>query len=280
MHATVLPPIPVSAPDPLRVRFTFDYSISKSTNKADKINKSIQDWQAKLNKSPSADNHVGLGQALEAAGKYPEAEAEIKEALKLSPNNQYFESLEKKCHDHIDDLQKQLQEFGKNSLPSQSSSQTLPEIQLNDAAVQALNSGNYDLAVEKLKAALALDPGYKLGRNNLSIAFNNRGIHQRDNHQAALLDFERALLLRPDDADTEKNIEKILLAMSKSADSFEHRKLLGGEAYGRQDYTGALVEWRRALKLNDSRDIKDKITKLLQEIMAPGFKSKDLTVLP
>lgn len=70
-------------------------------------------------------------------------------------------------------------------------------ITLNNEGVAALNNGKYDLAVSKLTEAVTLNPEYVLAKENLSIAYNARGMeHYRLlQYEAARKDFDNSLRL-------------------------------------------------------------------------------------
>ncbi|MFX9696103.1 tetratricopeptide repeat protein, partial [Acinetobacter baumannii] len=75
-------------------------------------------------------------------------------------------------------------------------------INLNNAAVKALNANNFPEAIKNFEAALKLDPSYKLARQNLAIAHNNYGLQQRNNPKLALSEFHKALFLDSSNATT------------------------------------------------------------------------------
>lgn len=71
-------------------------------------------------------------------------------------------------------------------------------IELNNQGVQALSAGRESDAIAKLSESCDLDPDYELARENLAIAFNNRGIafYKRKDYRSANADFEKSLFLR------------------------------------------------------------------------------------
>jgi len=134
-------------------------------------------------------------------------------------------------------------------------------ISLNNDGVNALKSNNYALAIEKFKAALKLDPGYQLARDNLAIAHNNYGLQLRNTPKEALKQFHEALYLNRSNPTTLQNVEGIIKIMGKDPHSFKDRVDLGDQA--RQppnpDFIGAIIEYSEALKIKDDPKVHTKL---------------------
>ncbi len=124
-------------------------------------------------------------------------------------------------------------------------------IPLNNEAVQALNAGNAQLAIQKFEQALKIDPNYQLAKDNLAIAHNNYGLQLRSNPKAALKEFHQALYLSPSNSVTKSNIDGIIRMMGKDPKSFDVRVALGEEARRGGDFVGAIIEFNEALKIQD-----------------------------
>ncbi len=124
-------------------------------------------------------------------------------------------------------------------------------IGLNNDGVKALNSNNYQVAIQKFEAALKLDPTYKLARDNLAIAHNNYGLQLRTNPAEALKQFHQALYLNMSNATTLQNVEGIIRMMGKDPKSYADRVALGDQARLAADFVGAIIEYGAALKLKD-----------------------------
>jgi len=61
--------------------------------------------------------------------------------------------------------------------------QTPSKVDLNNEGVMATNAGKFDLAIEKLKLALKIDPSYGLAHENLTVALNNYALKSRANQR-------------------------------------------------------------------------------------------------
>jgi tetratricopeptide (TPR) repeat protein len=122
-----------------------------------------------------------------------------------------------------------------------------------------------------------LQPGYKLARENLGIAFNNRGLSERKDFQSALKDFHRAILINPDDATVEKNVETLLASKGRSSNNFDALKELADDAFNKKDYVGALVEYRRALTVKDDMNAQARIAEIVKFVLAKGAKFSDFS---
>ena len=95
-------------------------------------------------------------------------------------------------------------------------SREIKAIKLNNAGVQALNAGDCQLAIEKLKDALHVYPSYQLARDNLSIAYNQYGLQIRETPREALKQFHQSLYLAPDNSTTLQNTAGIILMLGKT----------------------------------------------------------------
>jgi len=270
LKASTLPPLPVHAPETIRIRFNFDYNVFESSD-----SKKIKEWEDRVSKADTADNHAGLAQAFEEAGNYSRAHAEFAKAIELAPSNSYFKTLSDECDKQLSSMEKMSSTYGKQS--NKTSKATLPQILLNNEGVVALQKLSFDTAIEKFNQALMLQPGYKLARENLGIAFNNRGLSERKDYQAALKDFHRAVLINPDDATVEKNVEMILASKGISSNNFDALKEKADEAFNKKDYVGALVEYRRALKIKDDMNAQARIAEIIKLVLAPGAKFSDFS---
>lgn len=273
VHAAHLPPLPVNAPNKLSLAFTFAYNV---IHKVDKMDDELNLWRRRVEKSASAENYAGLGLALEAAGDFNEAEIQFKTATKLSPQNQHYQTMLSDCQNQVNELRKQIADFGKT--PGPAPRLVVAQASLNNEGVKALNAGDFKGAIEKLRRALAIEPGYKLARNNLAIVFNNKGIAEKEKHSLALADFHLSLLLKPGDRATEKNVETLLQKSGKLRDSYAMRRDLADTLASKEDYAGAIAEYRRALKIKDDPKIEEKLSAIITRIMSPSFVEKNMAV--
>lgn len=131
--------------------------------------------------------------------------------------------------------------------------------ELNNEAVKALNSGNFDLAIQKLEEAVKMDPRYKMGRSNLGIAYNNYGLKYQNDPATAIKYFHKAVLLDPSNTTSLNNLGGIIQKMGKNPRDFATRVALGDAARKSADFAGAIVEYREALKLKDDAALHEKL---------------------
>ena len=127
---------------------------------------------------------------------------------------------------------------------------------LNNDGVRALQSGDYETAVAKLQAALKLNPGYVLSRQNLAIVLNNFGLQRRNDFDTARRFFQWAVYIDPTNSISHQNLNGIIRRTGKSDTSFEVRKSLAEDAEKNGDLVGALVEYKAACDLKPDADLR------------------------
>jgi hypothetical protein len=132
-------------------------------------------------------------------------------------------------------------------------------VSLNNDGVRALNKSDYVSAIKKFELALKLNASYKLARANLSIAYNNFALEQRNNPQAALKLFHKAVLLDPANTTTKQNVDGIIRMMGLDPKSFDDRVKLGDKAYKEGEFPGAIVEYAAALDIRDSAEVRENL---------------------
>jgi TonB family protein len=137
----------------------------------------------------------------------------------------------------------------------------------NNAGVGALQVNDYQSAISKFKHALAIAPGYKLARENLSIAFNNAGLAHKQDYKQALADFHMAAWLMQSEPNptVKANLESILRYSGKDPARFADRVSAGDSCAESNDFAGAIVEYKAALRLQDDKAVQKK----LQAIKVP-----------
>lgn len=150
-------------------------------------------------------------------------------------------------------------------------------IELNNAGVTALNKSNFNAAVDYFEKALAVDPAYKIAKDNLAITFNNKGLSiARANPNEALKLFHRALAIDLANTTPRQNLDGIIRMLGKNPKSFEDRAALGDHALQENDLDGAMIEYEAALMIKDDAEVSEKLgqLKLHSGIMIPQFDDR------
>lgn len=132
-------------------------------------------------------------------------------------------------------------------------------VRLNNDGVNALNAGNFPLAIQRFNEALKVDPNYKLAKDNLAITYNNYGLQLRNNPKEALKQFHQSLFLNRNNATTRQNLDGIVRIMGRNPGDFKDRVELGDQARLSGDFTGAIIEYSEALRLKDDAKIHVKL---------------------
>lgn len=170
-------------------------------------------WADTVAKRPANSfAHNNLGQALFEEGHYPEAIAEYREALRLTPDSIYAAV----------NLGAALETMGRlpEAIAAYRAAQRLrPDWasvadDLGDALIHA---GRVREAIAQYQAALRLMPAYSQAENGLGTAFVRSG-----DVAAALPHFEAALRLNPDYAEAHNNLGTALASLSRLAEAVPH----------------------------------------------------------
>ena len=119
---------------------------------------------------------------------------------------------------------------------------TAQEALLNNAGTTALNMGNFQLAIENYKAALKLNPTYKIGLKNLAIAYNNLGLKLQSDPPKALAEFHQAFWFDNSSKIAAQNIAGVIKLMGLNPDSSADRAKLAQQAKSSSDGIGFKVE--------------------------------------
>jgi tetratricopeptide (TPR) repeat protein len=144
--------------------------------------------------------------------------------------------------------------------------QSSANVALNNNGVKALNSKNYDLAIQYFAQALQNSPNYKLAKDNLVISYNERGLKNKNNAKSALKDFHAALYLNPGSSTTKTNLEGIVKSMKMDPKSFDDRVSLAKTAEAEQDFVGAAVEYTEALKIKDDPSVHEQLSAVYKSL--------------
>lgn len=136
-------------------------------------------------------------------------------------------------------------------------------IALNNEGVKAINDKDWPLAEGKFKAALKLEPNYKLAKWNLTIVHNMHAADLQTEHK-----YYEALreLHQTDDEWRDKSIADLICKMGKIPNHFADRVSIARTASETGDLQGAVIEYRAALELKNDplthKELGDVYTKL------------------
>ncbi len=134
---------------------------------------------------------------------------------------------------------------------------------LNNEGVKLLNAHDVQLAIAKFQEALRLDPSCQLAKDNLAVAYNDRGLQLKDNPKEAIKQFHKSMFYDPNNLTTKSNLEELIRNfMKKDPASFKDRVDLGDQARLSGDFEGAVIEYQAAFHLKDDAAVKQKLEKL------------------
>jgi tetratricopeptide (TPR) repeat protein len=124
-----------------------------------------------------------------------------------------------------------------------------------------LTDKDWELSINKLEAALKIDPSYQLARENLGIAHNNFGLIllQEGKRIDGLKQLRLAAYLDPQNHPTQENLNATIRKMGKNPKRFADRVSLGDQAASDNDLIGAAVEYTAAIGLKSEPTIHKKL---------------------
>ncbi len=122
-------------------------------------------------------------------------------------------------------------------------------VRLNHEGIEAMKAGRTAEAIDKFKAAIALDPAFETGRKNLALAYTHYGIELKSKPDKAIAQFHKAVFLDPSRREASHNLKAIISMMGKDPDSFSDRVSLAEQAVRAGDRQGAIIEFDAALSL-------------------------------
>jgi tetratricopeptide (TPR) repeat protein len=139
-------------------------------------------------------------------------------------------------------------------------------VNLCDEGTNAIESGNFEMAIGKLQKAVEIAPDYALAVENLCTAHNRRGAQIDTNPLSALSEFDKALFYDPKNWKPLGNAANMMRMLGKNPKLFADRVELGDKDVANKDYLGAVVEYGAALALapKDDSDTRNKLTSAAQ----------------
>lgn len=157
-------------------------------------------------------------------------------------------------------------------------------IRYNNDGVRLLKVNNFTGATDKFMEALKIDPSYKLARDNLAIAYNNQGIHSKDQHEA-LRYFHMAMLIGQDEETTrttEQNLRTLRATLYKDTKTFDGLVKVARDCFKHDDQAGAYWEYKEALALKKDEAVSAELSKVqlpsvLEKILKAQTESADFS---
>ncbi|MBI5171304.1 MAG: tetratricopeptide repeat protein [Candidatus Melainabacteria bacterium] len=146
-------------------------------------------------------------------------------------------------------------------LPTYSASQLA---HLNNLAASAINNKQFDKAIDILERLVKASPDYAHARDNLVIAHNNLGLQQAARKpEQAVNEFRAALFIDSSKMATRKNLNAVLSELGKEPNNHQDRRKLAETLMDRGDWQGAYVEITEALRLNNNRESRLLLAKVI-----------------
>lgn len=144
---------------------------------------------------------------------------------------------------------------------------------LTNAGSAAAMSGDFETAIEKLQAALTINPDQELARRNLSVAANNLAIANSTGSEKALSLLRLALYWDPKNDASRSNLNAALQIQGKDPKSFKTRVECAESCQSHKDFKGAIVEYSEALSIKSDEVIASKLRQLKASEGKPKVKS-------
>jgi tetratricopeptide (TPR) repeat protein len=161
-------------------------------------------------------------------------------------------------------------------VPSVSIKDLAPAVQcqhLTREGSKAAMSGNFELAMQKLSEALAIDPTIKVARDNLSVAANNLAINQTDLQESIRM-LHVALYWNPFSDLSRKNLNAFLSNSGEDPTSFPLRVKRGDSCAAKHDSIGAIVEYTEALSIKKDPSLIAKVAALKKSMTSTAKSAK------
>ncbi len=140
----------------------------------------------------------------------------------------------------------------------------------NNTAVNLMQSGKIQEAIDGLEPVVKANPQYALGRENLAVAYNNQALKQSDSPKAALDSLWRSFCLAPSLVHTRENIDDVVKVLKKDPKNFYDRQALGDAQMTEGCLYGAYAEYTAALKLRKDTTVQSKLEALEKQATQSG----------
>jgi TonB family protein len=136
--------------------------------------------------------------------------------------------------------------------------------------------GNLEVAEQKYRQALKINPKYNYGLENLAMCLNNQGLKTKPAQSAQL--FHQALYIH-DTPTVRANLKESLKLLGFDDTKFDDRRKFAERCLANSDTIGAIIEYEAALKIKDDAAIRTKLASLKAPAGTP-LRLKDLNLKP
>ncbi len=144
-------------------------------------------------------------------------------------------------------------EYGRALPPS-----VISERLTHDGSAAAMN-GDFQTAIDKLQAALAINPAQDLAKKNLGVAANNLAIAPGTAPEKSIELLHLALYWDPKSEASRQNLNSIFQSQGKDPTAFKTRVECAEACQSHKDIKGAIVEYSEALSIKSDDGIKAKL---------------------
>jgi tetratricopeptide (TPR) repeat protein len=148
-------------------------------------------------------------------------------------------------------------------------SRLTPKIQsdlLLKAGTRAVFAGNYKESIEKLEAALKINPDIELARSNLAVAANNLALQTADKDERLIL-LHKALFWNPNSDAGRTNLEQLVDDFDVVVNDSASRIKFADKLEKNRDYLGACVELSEAARIKPDSAVTARAEALRQKVL-------------
>jgi predicted Zn-dependent protease/Tfp pilus assembly protein PilF len=133
---------------------------------------------------------------------------------------------------------------------------------LTNVGSAAAMNGDFQTAIEKLQAALSINPSQDLAKKNLCVAANNLAIVPGTSPEKAISLLHLALYWDPKNEASRQNLNSLLQSQGKDPTAFKMRVESAESCQSHNDIKGAIVEYTEALSIKSDDGVKAKLKTL------------------